>query len=275
MFKVGLSSKSNPISDELFSSFAAAGITRMEISNCSVGYAEIDFVEAQRLADKHGVMLRSLHLPFKTHDGIPHDISDPEHHALAVEDHKKLISKVVAETGVRIFVVHPSGAKVPEEARHLWMATCKESLVELVEYAKGLGAVIAVENMTHQCLGNTIAEFEELALSHPELCVCFDINHLLYESHAEFVRRLGKKIICLHVSDCDLTVEQHSLPGEGRIDFGPIISALVEVGYSGPWTYEVSYKIPQPEDDKYKLTCESFARNAEELFAGKAPSRQR
>ena len=274
MFKIGLSSKSNPFSDELFRSFAEADIRVMEISNCSDGYDAIDFDNVKRLADKYGVTLRTFHLPFKTHGGISHDISNPELCEEAVADLKRHIDIGVG-IGVKIFVLHTSGPKVPVEERRVWMETCKRNLAELVEYADKLGAVIALENMTHQCLGNTIDEFCELVFSHPKTRVCFDINHLLYESPGEFIRRIGKRLITTHVSDCNLEVEQHKLPGEGKIDFWEVLSALVETGYDGPWVYEVSYKIPQPVDDKYKLTPKSFVQNANELFAGKTPSKQR
>ena len=274
MFKIGLSSKSNVFSDELFSSYASAGVSMMEISNCTEGYDAIDFEAVKRMADKHGVTLWSLHLPFKTHDGVSHEIANPEVCKIAVEDQKRLIRKGAA-IGIKNFILHPSSAKVPEGKRREWIETCKRSLIELSEYARELGAVIAVENMTHDCLGNTISEFEELVSHHPTLRVCFDTNHLLYESPVDFIKRFKDRIVTLHVSDCNLEIEQHSLPGEGKIDFQTIITALREIDYRGPWLYEVSYKCPQPKDDKHKLTCESFVKNANEIFSGKTPTRQR
>ncbi len=274
MFKIGLSSKSNVFSDELFRSYVGAGIRVMEISNCTDGYAAIDFDSVKRMADENGVTLWSFHLPFKVHGGIPHDIANPELCDVAVEDLKRHIA-IGAGIGIKIFVLHPGGGKAPAQERRAWIEACKQSLSKLAEYAAEYGAVIAVENMTHNCLGNTIDEFEELVFSHPKLRACFDTNHLLYESPGELIRRMKGRIVTMHISDCNLEVEQHSLPGEGKVRFGEIIAALVETGYTGPWLYEVSYKCPQPENDKHKLTPESFVKNAEELFAGKTPTRQR
>lgn len=273
MFKIGLSSKSNVFSDELFRSYAEAGVSMVEMSNCSDGYDAIDFEGVKKLADKYGITLWSMHLPFKVHGGIPHEIANPELAEISVEDNKRLIRKG-AEIGIRNFVLHPSN-NVPDGERSLWMDVCKRSLSELADFATECGAVIALENMTHTCLGNTIDEFEELVTSHPAIRVCFDTNHLLYESPCDFIRRFKDRIVTLHVSDCNLEVEQHKLPGEGKIDFQAIITALREIDYRGPWLYEVSYRIPQPEDDKYKLTCESFVKNANEIFSGKTPTRQR
>lgn len=269
MYKIGLSTKSNVFSEELFRSYASAGIATIEISNCTNGYDAIDFCNIKSLADEYGIMLNSLHLPFKMHNGRTYDISAPVLCAEAIEGHKRLIERGT-EIGVKIFVLHPNRG-TPTAERDVCMEICKQSLSELVEYADEHGAVIALENMTHDCLGNTIAEFEELVLSNPKTGVCFDTNHLLHESPREFIRRVGKRIVTMHVSDCNLEVEQHKMPGEEKVNFHEILEALGEVGYTGPWLYEVSYKCPRPKDDKYGLTCESFVKNAMELFAGKRP----
>lgn len=270
MYRIGLSSKSNIFSDELFRAYANAGISTVEISNCTDGYDAIDFQNIKRLSEEYGITLNSLHLPFKAHGGISHDISNPNLCNEALDDHKKLI-RIGAEIGIKVFVLHPSNGRIPEGERPLRIEICKKNLGALAEYAEGYGAVIAVENMTHECLGNTIPEFKELVFSDPRLRVCFDTNHLLHESPGEFIRTFGKRIVTMHISDCNLEVEQHSMPGEGKVRFPEILEALGEVGYCGPWLYEVSYKCPRPENDKCGLTCESFVKNAMELFAGKRP----
>ena len=270
MYKIGLSSKSNIFSDELFCSYAKAGVATVEISNCTDGYDAIDLHDIKRLSDEYGVTLNSLHLPFKEHGGRSHDISNPSLYKEALESHKALISRA-AEVGIKIFVLHPSSGKTLSGERAVCMEVCKKCISELADYADEHGAVIALENMAHECLGNTIAEFEQLVSSNPKIRVCFDTNHLLHENPGEFIRRLGKKIVTLHVSDCDLNDEQHNMPGEGNVDFPEILCALKEVGYSGPWLYEVSYKCPRTADDQYGLTPESFVENAAELFKGNKP----
>ena len=270
MYNIGLSSKSNVLSDELFCSYREAGIHSVEISNCTNGYAAIDFQNVKRLSDEYGIVLNSLHLPFNAHGGKAHDISNPNLHKEAVENHKRLISRATA-IGIKVFVLHPSSGKTLSGERGLCMEICKRNLATLAEYAEEYGAVIALENMTHECLGNNISEFEELLLSSPKLRVCFDTNHLLHESPGEFIRRFGKRIVTMHVSDCNLEIEQHLMPGEGKVDFPAILSALGEVGYTGPWLYEVSYKCPRPADDRCGLTCTSFVENAKALFSGKVP----
>ena len=50
MLKIGLSSKSNPFTDELFSSYVDAGIHIMEVSRCTEGYDGVDFQNPRGMA---------------------------------------------------------------------------------------------------------------------------------------------------------------------------------------------------------------------------------
>ena len=86
----------------------------------------------------------------------------------------------------------------------------------------------------------SVEEIEELLSAHPSLRVCFDTNHLLGgRCPLEFVREIGDKIVSLHVSDYDGIDEKHWLPGEGIVDWAAIMDALDEVGYDGPFLYEL------------------------------------
>ncbi len=261
MFRIGLSSKSNIFSEDLFSAYAAAGIDLIEVSNCTAGYDAIDFDAIEKMARGSGVALWSLHLPFKPYETF--DISDKECAERAVEANKRLIDKGL-RIGIKVFIIHPSGTGISPDEREERFATVAAALSCLADYAKERGAFIAVENMAHDCIGNSIDEFERLVNSHPALHVCFDVNHLLHEPHEEFVRRFGKKIITTHISDCDLENERHWMPGEGCLDFARILRALAEVGYEGPWLYEVSYKYPRTDEDDISIA--DFVEDAKGLF---------
>lgn len=261
MLRIGLSSQGNAFSEELFSAYVAAGVNLIEVSNCAVGYDAVDFDAIGRMAEKSGVTLWSLHLPFKPFEDF--DISDGACAKRAVEANKHLIDKGL-KIGIKLFVIHPSGPRIDPDKREERFATVAASLSELADYAKERGGIIAVENMAHDCIGNSIDEFERLVNTHPELRVCFDVNHLLHEPNEEFVRRLGKKIVTVHISDRDLENERHWMPGKGCLDFDGILRALIEVGYDGPWLYEVWYEYPRTGEDG--LTMEDFVKDAEALF---------
>jgi sugar phosphate isomerase/epimerase len=88
----------------------------------------------------------------------------------------------------------------------------------------------------------------------------------------DFICKIGKKIETLHVSDYDFVNERHWLPGEGKVNWRALIAALREIDYSGVWMYEILFKCPKTILRPCDLTCEDFARNARELFAGEEPT---
>ncbi len=123
------------------------------------------------------------------------------------------------------------------------------------------------------CYGTQLLEeIVELVSVHKDLRVCFDTNHLLNQDPCDFVRKLGDKIITLHISDYDFQNERHWLPGEGDINWPELISTLKETGYSGPWLYELGLVCPKSIIRPRELTYEDIANNARELFAGKKPT---
>ncbi len=72
-----------------------------------------------------------------------------------------------------------------------------------------------------------------------------------------------------HVSDYDYIDERHWLPGEGDIPWYDLYNALLEIGYTGAWMYEIGPKCPNTILRDRDLTCADFARNAKEIFEGK------
>ena len=80
---------------------------------------------------------------------------------------------------------------------------------------------------------------------------------------------MGDKIITTHISDYDFVDEKHWLPGEGKINWQELYKALLDIGYKGPWLYELGFKAPNTISRERDLTCEDFANNAKEIFDGK------
>ena len=87
----------------------------------------------------------------------------------------------------------------------------------------------------------------------------------------DFVRAVGKKIVTTHVSDYDFVDEKHWLPGEGKVDWQALVQALKDVGYNGPWLYEIGFECPNTLWRERDLTCEDFANNAAEIFENRPP----
>lgn len=262
MFPVGLSTNGKPISEDLFIQYERSGIRYMEISIGKPTVLTFDFDAAAAMAEKHGVTLWSFHLPFMPFEEI--DISDPALCGQTIELFADLIRRA-AGAGIKIFVVHPSGEPITEQ-RSLRMATAKESLAKLAGLAAAEGAVIAVEDLPRTCLGHDSDEILELISADERIRVCFDSNHLLHEKNPAFLKKTGHKIITTHISDYDFADEKHWLPGEGKIEWNEVIAALREIGYTGPWLYEIGFKAPGTISRPRDLTCADFAENAKSLF---------
>ena len=130
------------------------------------------------------------------------------------------------------------------------------------------GVTICVENLPRSCLGNRAAELAEIVAVDPRLRVCFDTNHLLGESHADFLAALGPLIATTHVSDYDFANERHWLPGEGKIDWRALADGLDAIGYADAFNYELDFRgNPKTVARDRELTPEDIVRNAREIEA--------
>lgn len=275
MYKIGLSTcekdGNKPLNDATFKAYSDAGLKAMEIVMLPQDYKNIDYANVKRLSDEYGVELWSYHLPFYSID--PNDPLDPSHkdkkvREKTIEYFKSLICKA-SNIGINKFVVHPSGEPVTYDERSERKECSKESLSILADIAAEYDSVIAVEDLPRSCLGNTSDEILEIIGANPKLRVCFDTNHLLHEDNADFIRKVGNKIVTMHVSDYNFVNEQHWLPGEGRVKWNGVIDALQEIGYNGAWIYEINFKCPDTIIRDRDLTCQDFYKNAVEIFERK------
>ena len=270
MLQVGLSTGSGErtLNEPFLASLAEAGIAGIEISNAYLDSAmQEDYRYLPALAAKYNIEIWSYHIPF-----APFERIDPSQKALAaftVDTFSELI-KMKSELGIRRVVIHPSGEPIAEEDRAERMKVAKESFAALAKVAAACGVQIAIEDLPRTCLCRNSAEMLDLLSADPTLRVCFDTNHLLTENPADFVRAVGKKIITTHVSDCDFLNERHWYPGEGKVNWPELMRALDEVGYDGPFLYELSLLV---SEFHRALTPKDLVNTAKEIFAYKTPTR--
>lgn len=220
-----------------FDNFKEAGIGAIEISPRFSKEDEIDWEAVKRESVRTGVKVNSYHLPFSR----SYTISDTneERRCEVVKNNIRLIEKA-AGVGAKYMVVHPSTEPIAEDDRKNQMEQAKKSLRALADAAQKVGAVIAVEDLPRTCLGRDVADMKELLSADDRLRVCFDVNHLLRGTHEEFVRKLGDKIVTLHISDYDFEDECHFMPGIGKIDWCELVELLEKADYNGVFLYEVS-----------------------------------
>lgn len=262
MYKIGLSSCGKKLSRELFADYARAGIDAMEISPRWEDYKYLNYKQIKSWADEFGINLWSYHLPFQT---VDLSTEDKAWSVCATEYLSELI-KQASDIGIHKFVAHSSSGTFLPEERAAKLACAKESLNELAEIAAKFDSEICVEVLPRQCLGNCSDEILDILSVNDKLRICFDTNHLLKEDAIAFLKRVGEKIVTLHVSDYDYVDECHWLPGEGKVDWNRLYQGIVDTGYQGVWMYELGFS---RSDREKSLTCEDFVANANEIFAGK------
>jgi len=230
-----------------------AGIECFEISAPYEHMVEVGFVadplKIKNIAEAVGMELWSLHLPFS--DFL--DISTPkkEKQEQIFTIHSELI-RSAAKAGFKLVNIHPSAEKQNSHNREERMEASIRYLKRFSDLCEETGLIGTVENLPRSCLGHDIKEMEHILYECPKLKITFDTNHLLSENgddNVSFVRKLGKKIASLHLSDYDITTERHWVPLDGDNDWKGIISGLEEAGYCGPFLYETIWNKRRFEDD--------------------------
>ena len=265
-YEIGLSSCGFALTEENFAKLRESGIGMIEVSMRYDEYPEIDYKALRRLSERYGVCLWSYHLPF-----MPFDAIDPSSTSSEMRDHTvayftELIGRA-SEIGIDKFVIHPSGEPVHSAERAERLKCSMETLDRLAGIASHDGAILAVEDLPRSCLGNTSDEMLTLLSANDRLRVCCDTNHLLSENLPDFIRRIGDKIITLHVSDYDGIDEKHWLPGEGILNWPEVLAALRDIGYNGPWLYEMGLATPKTIARERDLIHSDFIDNANMIFA--------
>ncbi len=246
------------LTDSVFEEYRDAGIKYMEISLKNIenyndpdekteAIISHDIDKIKSAAIRNNVIIWSLHLPFGA--GY-YDISceETEKRQNAVQKYSRLIG-YASKIGAKIAVVHPSFEPIEDCIREERLKLSANSLYILSKEAKKCGIKLAVENLPRTCLGRTSDEIMKLISADESLGVCFDVNHLLIQSHKDFVSMVRNKIITVHISDYDFIDECHLLPGKGKIDWKELIGLLKDVGYNGPFMNEVTGRLRNEKSD--------------------------
>lgn len=268
-WNVGIASlRRTTLTKELFEEYQKAGIRAMEVSlNCNMMglekardiFRNCGLMDAVKYSKETDVELWSYHLPFD-HSEVNPASFDAHVRKNTIELDTEMI-KAVSEAGIKKAVLHASGEPISDADRAESMKYAKDSIFLLNEVAKASGVTLAVENLPRTCIGKNSAEMLELIAVDPAVKICFDVNHLLEESHRDFVKAVGKHIVTLHVSDYDFIDERHLAPGKGKIDWAELVELLKEAGYNGYFMNEVVAVMEREKTDKNITMSELRALN--------------
>lgn len=208
--------------------------------------ALFDVPDGEALLDRFVSIIRRRRIATPTYHcsfGPDRDPSSPDR-AIRAAAISGLIAEFSQARSLRadIVVLHPSYEPIPDGERGARLETLRVSLSEIEERVRRYGYRVALELLPRTCLGNTVDELLEITEDFgDDFGFCLDVNHMMerIDEIPDAVRRLSKRLYALHVSDYYGEDECHNLPGDGRIDWPAFVAALEEVGYDGPFTYEV------------------------------------
>lgn len=227
---------------EKLAQIKAAGIDQVEVvfnyfwRNAPENECYTRAYRVRAMLDEAGLAVWSCHLPFSRTLDI--SVSDPQ----LREENVLLMERMIRLAEIfspQRLVLHPSSEPIADGERETRLQNSANSIGRLALAAKGIGAVLCIENLPRTCLGRDSGEIMRLIGDFPEVMVCFDSNHLLQEEHAHFFEIVGSRIGTIHASDYDRQDERHWLPGEGVIDWRDFLSRLRASGYEGVFMHEV------------------------------------
>lgn len=197
-----------------------------------------------------GLKVWSVHMPYSRTLDI--SVLDSVKRAENVQYMKDMM-RVAAIFQPQYIVQHPSSEPISPDERNQRLANSHASIGELAAVAKEIGAVLCIENLPRTCLGQNGEEMMRLIEGYEDVGLCFDTNHLLYQSHADYLNAVAKgKIKTVHLSDYDFADERHLVPGKGLIDNKALWQGIKDNGYDGIMMFEC-YAEPEQLDSARQI----------------------
>lgn len=162
--------------------------------------------------------------------------------------------------GARVVTVH-SGASRGEAPRTATRRRLAAGLHSVCDYALKKGIVIGLEPEPDMFV-ETVADYGRVHrdVGAPNLKMTLDVGHIVCSERdkpVEIITRLADDIVNVHIEDIKYNEHNHLPPGEGDINFAPVLAAFRASGYSGLINVELS---------RHSHAAPAVARKAIEFF---------
>lgn len=181
-----------------------------------------------------------VHLPFRLDAGSPHE-AVREGACQELEASIDTALEFGATKGV--FHAHSIAADDYWEAEEI-QDQIRRSVERVTEYASSRGFSACVENLKGPFMD--IGDFPWLLdEASVDVDVCLDTGHAHATGHdeswqADFLREYGERVSHVHLNDTRRPdTDEHIPVGVGMLDFGVLVDAMRETGWSGTCTHEV------------------------------------
>ena len=228
--------------------FAEVGIGAIDMSFESLNtlhdeYKSVHFGVARRAKEK-GIEIPVCHLSFY--------MPDPKNEQLMEEYSNELLKQidVAAMMGIPLAVAHPIAFYSKDVSYGDWVRANIKFLSPIVEYARGKGVKICIENMPSEKEAPDNHLYGSCALNISKLAeklgaeICYDVGHANVSGYkiSEQLEFLKGKIAVLHIHDNMGKGEKdaHMLPFDGNVDWDDVAKGLELSDFGGVLDVEVT-----------------------------------
>lgn len=223
-----------------------SGFSMVEVcsSPSHLDYHDLEAVHrtARRIGEL-GLTAYSFHAPFANHIDIS-DL-DPARCEAALKEILRAV-EAAAALQVSYFVIHPGPerpAASPSHERFQRMENVVRTLNRVACRCRELGVTCVLENkLPHLLFGNTSDILWILdALDATEAGACLDTGHAyLAGDLPNMLRKLAGHLRMIHAHDNRGHSDDHAPPGDGSIDWPPLLRQLAQVKFQGAFILEMA-----------------------------------
>lgn len=162
--------------------------------------------------------------------------------------------ELARDIGVPGIIASPGKAHpLQPEPKSRLLCWLYEALDELVPLAESAGTQVLIENLPNAFLPDADSLMEALdGYGDDRVGVVYDTANAAFfgEDVVSGIRRVGKRLRRLHLSDTTRETFRHDAIGQGDIDFAALGHAMREVGYALPPILELIVSKPDIEIER-------------------------
>lgn len=181
----------------------------------------------------------SVHCPFDRSLNIAHPDLQLRRQAI---QRMKLSLQYAGEVEAFTWVLHPGRVAYVGQDRKEAAMLNEESILNLFDYANGLGVAVGLENMLpneYSLMVNPRDFLDFFESTGAKIMVTFDAGHAYIAGMLEeFLHTLSNRFISVHCHDNNGEMDDHLNVGEGRIDWSSSAREIRRKGFNGSYIVE-------------------------------------
>lgn len=167
-------------------------------------------------------------------------------------EHTKRALRLAKELGAPGIQTEPGGPLNPGQSWHEAADVFYEEFMPCVEVAEAESVDLLIEPEP-ELMVETFEQYLEFAdrVGSPAVGLNFDVGHAfcVRQEPEDWIPRMAEHARHYHIEDIAGTRRHaHMIPGEGAIDFEPVLQAILATGYDGWVTVELYPYIDNPDE---------------------------